>query len=99
MRIEHPESVRFNQVVVFGRRKKSHQRGEPKGADELLRIAYKPHLLPVLNQELVERYAVPPSGPRLSLTRDYRWMWLRIRFNALWQCRMPAAFLYANNRG
>ena len=41
-RLEHPESVRFNQVVVFGKRKKAHLRGEPKGADELLRIAYKP---------------------------------------------------------
>src|SRR5271167_764602 len=55
-RIEHPESVRFNQVVLFGRRKKTHLRGEPKGAEELLRIAYKRHLLPVLNQEVVERY-------------------------------------------
>src|SRR5664280_866731 len=62
-RLEHPESVRFNQVVVFGRRKKSHLRGEPKGADDLLRIAYKPHLLPVLNQEVAERYAIPPSSP------------------------------------
>ena len=62
-RLEHPESVRFNQVVVFGRRKKAHLRGEPKGADELLRIAYKPQLLPVLNQEVSERYAIPPSSP------------------------------------
>src|SRR5271157_2643763 len=62
-RLEHPESVRFNQVVVFGRRKKSHLRGEPKGADDLLRIAYKPQLLPVLNQEVAERYAIPPSSP------------------------------------
>ena len=62
-RLEHPESVRFNQVVVFGRRKKAHLRGEPKGADELLRIAYKPQLLPVLNQEVAERYAIPPSSP------------------------------------
>src|SRR5271157_1480456 len=62
-RLEHPESVRFNQVVVFGIRKKSHLRGEPKGADDLLRVAYKPHLLPVLNQEVVERYAIPPSSP------------------------------------
>jgi hypothetical protein len=62
-RLEHPESVRFNQVVVFGRRKKSHLRGEPKGAGELLRIAYKPHLLPVLNQDTAERYAIPPSSP------------------------------------
>ena len=48
---------------MFGRRKKAHLRGEPKGADELLRIAYKPHLLPVLNQEVAERYAIPPSSP------------------------------------
>ena len=62
-RLEHPESIRFNQVVVFGRRKKSHLRGEPKGADELLRIAYKPQLLPTLNQDVAERYAIPPSSP------------------------------------
>jgi hypothetical protein len=62
-RLEHPESVRFNQVVVFGRRKKSHLRGEPKGADDLLRIAYKPHLLSALTQEVAERYAIPPSAP------------------------------------
>ena len=62
-RLQHPECVRFNQVVVFGRRKKAHLRGEPKGAEELLRIAYKPHLLPVLNQEVGERYAIPPSPP------------------------------------
>ena len=62
-RLEHPESIRFNQVVVFGRRKKSHLRGEPKGADDLLRIAYKPSLLPTLNQEVAERYAIPPSSP------------------------------------
>jgi len=62
-RLEHPESVRFNQVVVFGRRKKAHLRGEPKGADQLLRIAYKTQLLPVLNQEATERYVIPPSAP------------------------------------
>ena len=62
-RLQHPESIRFNQVVVFGRRKKAHLRGEPKGAEELLRIAYKPHLLPVLNQEVGERYAIPPCSP------------------------------------
>jgi hypothetical protein len=49
--------------VVVGRRKKAHLRGEPKGADDLLRTAYKPHLLPVLNHEVVERYAIPLSPP------------------------------------
>ena len=68
-RLEHPESVRFNQVVVFGKRKKAHLRGEPKGAEELLRIAYKPQSLPVLNQEVRERYAIPPSLPtKISFT-------------------------------
>ena len=62
-RLEHPESVRLNQVGVIARRKKAHLRGEPKGAEELLRIAYKPQLLPVLNQEVSERYAIPPSSP------------------------------------
>jgi len=65
-RLEHPESVRFNQVVVFGRRKKRHLRGEPKGADELLRTAYKPNLLPILNRE-AERYVIPPS-PSAAIT-------------------------------
>lgn len=50
---------------------KAHLRGEPKGADELLRIAYKPHLLPVLNQEVGERYAIPPSSPA---TITYTWL-------------------------
>ena len=54
-RLEHPESARFNQVVVFGKRKKGIYDGEPKGAEELLRIAYKPQLLPILNQEVSER--------------------------------------------
>ena len=68
-RLEHPESVRFNQVVVFGKRKKAHLRGEPKGADELLRIAYKPQSLPVLDQEVRERYAIPSSPPaKISFT-------------------------------
>src|SRR3974390_56194 len=61
--LQHPESVRFNQVVVFGRRKKAHLRGEPEGAEDLLRIAYKPQLLPVLSQEVSERYAIPPLPP------------------------------------
>ncbi len=62
-RLGHPESVHLNQVVVFGRRNRAHLRGEPKGAEELLRIAYKPQLLPLLNQEVSERYAIPPSSP------------------------------------
>ena len=62
-RLQHPESVRFNQVVLFGRRKKAYLRGEPKGAEELLRIAYKLQLLLVLTHEVSDRYAIPPSSP------------------------------------
>jgi hypothetical protein len=63
-RLEHPESVRFKQVVVFGRRKKSHLRGDPKGADILLvRAGYHPNDIPALNSEIAERYALPPSPP------------------------------------
>jgi hypothetical protein len=62
-RLEHPESVRFHQIVVFGRRKKAHLRGDPKGADALIRVAYRPALIPALNPEATERYAIPPSPP------------------------------------
>ena len=48
--------------------RKTHLRGEPKGAEELLRIAYKPQLLPVLNQEVNERYAIPPSPVTITYT-------------------------------
>jgi hypothetical protein len=62
-RLQHPESVRSNQVVVIGKWKEAHLRGEPKGAEDLLQIVYKPQLLPILNQEGSERYAIPPSPP------------------------------------
>ena len=62
-RLEHPESVRFKQVAVFGKRKKQHLRGDPKGADALVRAGYRPNDLPALNSEIAERYALPPSPP------------------------------------
>jgi hypothetical protein len=62
-RLEHPESVRFKQVVVFGKRKKTHLRGDPKGADLLVGAGYHPNELPVLDAAVPDRYAVPPSGP------------------------------------
>jgi len=62
-RLEHPESVRFHQVVVIGTRKKPHSRGEPRGVDALLRTGYRPSVIPLLNKEVVERYAIPPSTP------------------------------------
>lgn len=60
-RLEHPESVRFNQIVVFGKRKRAHLRGDPKGADALMRAGYRPNLIPALNEAVAERYAIPPS--------------------------------------
>jgi predicted RNA methylase len=66
-RLEHAESIRFKQVVVFGKRKKSHLRGDPKGADVLVAAGYHPSDLPPLNAAVSDRYAVPPSVP-LSIT-------------------------------
>lgn len=62
-RLEHAECVRFHQIVVFGTRKKSHARGEPRGVDALLRTGYRPSVIPLLNKEVVERYVIPPSPP------------------------------------
>ena len=62
-RLEHPECARFKQIVVFGTRKKSHTRGDANGADALVRASFHPNLIPALNQEVAERYALPPSLP------------------------------------
>jgi hypothetical protein len=62
-RLEHPESVRFHQILVFGKRKKAHLRGDPKGSDALMRAGYRPNLIPPLTQEVTERYAIPASPP------------------------------------
>ena len=35
-RLEDPECIRFKQIVVFGKRKRSHARGDPNGADALI---------------------------------------------------------------
>jgi Uncharacterised methyltransferase family (DUF6094) len=68
-RLEHPESVRFKQVVAFGKRKKAHARGDPNGADALMRAGYQLSLIPALNQEVAERYAIPPSpSPTVTYT-------------------------------
>jgi len=62
-RLEDPECVRFRQVVIFGVRKKAHERGEPQGVDALLRAGYRPSLIPPLNKDVAERYIIPPSPP------------------------------------
>jgi len=62
-RLDHPESVRFHQVVVVAKRKKPHLRGDPKGTSELLRAGYRPEFLSVLDGSVQERYAMPPSPP------------------------------------
>jgi hypothetical protein len=60
---EHPESVRFKQIVVLGKRKKAHARGDPNGAEALMRAGYHLNSIPALKQEIAERYAIPPSPP------------------------------------
>jgi predicted RNA methylase len=62
-RLEHPESIRFKQVVVFGTRKKAHLRGDPGGADSLIRTGYRPDLIRPLNQDVAQSYAIPASAP------------------------------------
>jgi hypothetical protein len=62
-RLEHPECVRFHQLVIFGTRKKSHARGEPWGVDALLRVGYRPSVIPPLNKDVAERYVIPLSPP------------------------------------
>jgi uncharacterized methyltransferase DUF6094 len=62
-RLEHPESARFKQIVVFGKRKKAHARGDPNGADALVHARYHLNLIPALSQRVAERYAIPPSPP------------------------------------
>ena len=62
-RLDHPECVRFHQAVVFGTRKKPHSRGEPRGADVLVRAGYRPDSIRSLHPGVGERYFVSPSGP------------------------------------
>jgi hypothetical protein len=62
-RLEHLECARFHQVVIFGRRKKAHARGEPRGAELLIRTGTRPNEIPVLNHQTKERYPIPPSRP------------------------------------
>lgn len=62
-RLEHPECVRFRQVAIFGRRKKAHARGEPRGAELLIRAGTRTSEIPALPAEAKEQYAVPASDP------------------------------------
>ena len=64
-RLEHADCIRFHQIVVFGSRKNSHARGEPRGVDDLLRTGYRPSLIPPLNPDVAERYVIPPSPPAM----------------------------------
>jgi hypothetical protein len=67
-RLEHPECVRFQQIVLFGTRRKAHARGEPKGIDTLFRAGYRPSSIPALKPDVAERYLIPPSD---RATIDY----------------------------
>jgi hypothetical protein len=51
-RLEHPECLRFQQIVLFGTRRKAHARGEPKGIDVLLRAGYRPGPIPALKADV-----------------------------------------------
>lgn len=62
-RLEHPECVRFHQIVLFAVRRKAHARGEPKGVEALLRAGYRPSSIPALKADASEQYVIPPSDP------------------------------------
>ena len=54
--------------MLFGRRKKN---ASARGAQRSRGVAadcYKPQLLPVLNQEVNERYTIPPSSLTITYT-------------------------------
>lgn len=97
-RLEHPECVRFHQIAVFGARKKSHTRGEPKGVDLFLRAGYRPSSIPAFKPDLAERYFIPPSD---AITIHYTGLPLdeiEERLHARLQCKTLAACWSANNR-
>src|SRR5215467_261713 len=79
-RLTHPECVRFKQVVLFGKRKKSHARGDPASAEALVRASYHQELIPPLGEQVVERYAIPPSPPA---TMNYTGLQLDVLEDAL----------------
>src|SRR5205807_8650519 len=58
-----PECVRYKRMVLSGKRKKSHARGDPAGAEALVRASYHQELIPPLGEQVVERYAIPPYPP------------------------------------
>jgi len=79
-RLTHPECVRFKQLVLIGKRKKSHARGDATGAESLVRASYHQELIPRLGEQVVERYAVPPSPP---VTMNYTGLLLDVLEDAL----------------
>jgi hypothetical protein len=97
-RLEHPECVRFHQIVLFGTRRKAHARGEPKGIDALFRAGYRPGSIPTFKADLAERYVMPPSDPTPSPTQGCRSMKLRMQLSAPWPCKMPVACWFASSK-
>ena len=62
-RLQHPHCVRFNQIAVLGKRKKTHTRSDPDGAAGLIRASLHSDLIPPLTEQVAERYVLPPSPP------------------------------------
>ena len=50
LRLERPECARFEQIVAFGERKKSHARGDVNGADALVRASFHLNLIPAVRR-------------------------------------------------
>lgn len=95
-RLEHPESIRFKQVVIFGKRKSAHLRGDPTGADALIRASYRPDLMRPLNLDVAQRYAMPASAPATINHVGLPWTRSRMLWDARRQRTVPLPSSYAS---
>ena len=98
-RMEHPESVRFNQVswcLADERNRICAANPRERTSCSGLRIS---RICSLYSTKML--WSVMRSHrrrPRRSLIPVCRWMRLRMRCSALWLCRTPAAFLYASSK-
>ena len=74
-RLSEPESVRYNQIVLFGVRRTRREREQLKDWDvqraktKLMGLARDYHDLPVLSDQADRQFAVPESGPAQLIHR------------------------------
>jgi hypothetical protein len=87
-RLTHPECLRFKQVVLFGKRKKSHARGDPAGAEALVRTSYHQELIPPLRSKSWSAMLFRRPLQSLSIARGCHWMSSKMLCSVRRRCRM-----------